>query len=77
MADQLQGQYVGPGDQTYDMRCITFLAPRMDPHDNRFRDPGQLSITIHEYEALAPVGQMTRVRPDGTIDRMRPARDAG
>ena len=60
VADQLQGQRIGSDGRVHDVRCITFLSPHMPPHDNRFREPGQMRITLEAFEALAPIGQTER-----------------
>ena len=52
---QLQGEHY----LQHNIRCITFLAPYMNPHDNRFREPGTLTITRDEFERLGRPGRIT------------------
>ena len=60
VVDQLEGQHVAPDGQVHDVRCITFLAPHMTPHDNRFREPGVMHITLDEFERLADMNSHAR-----------------
>ena len=55
VAHQLQGEH----PRSHDIRCITFLAPHMHPHDNRFRVPGTMTISLDEYNRLGRPGQIT------------------
>ena len=41
-----------PHPQQMDVRCITYLTNYMNPHDNRFREAGVMTISAAEYARL-------------------------
>ena len=55
VTSQMQGEH----RYGHDVRCITFLSTWMNPHDNRLREAGRLTISNEEYQRLGRPGHIT------------------